>query len=58
LGSLVSISQNSVSFVKCFRKSGLKPAFSHTSKVAFPKTEVLGSLVIENFKKFAGVLTT
>ncbi|MDR2069206.1 MAG: hypothetical protein LBP71_04990, partial [Spirochaetaceae bacterium] len=37
-----SLSQNSVSFGKGFRKSGLKPAFSNKSKVAFPKTEVLG----------------
>jgi hypothetical protein len=37
-----SFSQNSVSFGKSFRKSGLRPAFSPTSKVAFPKTEVLG----------------
>ena len=38
----MSLSQNSVSFGKGFRKSGLKPAFSIKSKVAFPKTEVLG----------------
>jgi len=37
-----SLSQNSVSFGKGFRKSSLKPAFSIKSKVAFPKTEVLG----------------
>jgi hypothetical protein len=29
-------------FGKGFRKSGLKPTFSNKSKVAFPKTEVLG----------------
>jgi plasmid stabilization system protein ParE len=39
---LTSISQNSVSFVKCSWKSGQKSAFPHKSKVAFPKTEVLG----------------
>jgi phosphatidylglycerol:prolipoprotein diacylglycerol transferase len=37
-----SFSQNSVSFGKSSRKSGLKPAFSYKSKVAFPTTEVLG----------------
>ncbi|MDR2068688.1 MAG: hypothetical protein LBP71_02335, partial [Spirochaetaceae bacterium] len=36
------LSQNPVGFGKGFRKSGLKPAFSNKSKVAFPKTEVLG----------------
>jgi hypothetical protein len=38
----VSLFQNSVSFGKGFGKSGKKPAFSSKSKVAFPKTEVLG----------------
>nr|AGS54158.1 hypothetical protein [uncultured bacterium contig00051] len=37
----MSFFQNSVSFGKSFLKSGLKPAFSYKSKVAFPKTEVL-----------------
>jgi predicted MPP superfamily phosphohydrolase len=39
---LLSLFQNSVSFGKGFGKSGKKPAFSPKSKVAFPKTEVLG----------------
>jgi D-lyxose ketol-isomerase len=38
----LSFSQNSVSFGRSSRKSGLKPAFSNNSKVAFPKTDVLG----------------
>jgi hypothetical protein len=37
-----SFSQNSVSFGKSSGKSVLKAAFSSQSKVAFPKTEVLG----------------
>ncbi|MDR2375722.1 MAG: hypothetical protein LBD96_04705, partial [Treponema sp.] len=37
-----SYSQNSVSFGNSFGKSGQKSAFSSKSKVAFPKTEVLG----------------
>jgi hypothetical protein len=38
----MSFSQNSVSFGKSSGKSALKAAFSSKSKVAFPKTEVLG----------------
>jgi transcriptional regulator with XRE-family HTH domain len=38
----MGVSQNSVSFGKRFRKSGLRPAFSLKLKVAFPKTGVLG----------------
>jgi tetratricopeptide (TPR) repeat protein len=38
----LSVSQNSVSFGKRFRKSGLKPAFSYKFQGSFPKTEVLG----------------
>jgi hypothetical protein len=38
----VSLFQNSVSFEKCSWKSGPEPAFPPKSKVAFPKTEVLG----------------
>jgi hypothetical protein len=37
-----SFSQNSVSFGKSSGKSVLKAAFSSQSRVAFPKTEVLG----------------
>jgi hypothetical protein len=37
-----SHSQNSVSFGNGFGKSGQKSAFSSKSKLAFPKTEVLG----------------
>jgi hypothetical protein len=44
----MSFAQNSVSFGKSFEKSGQKPAFSIKSKVAFPKTEVLGKPLIEN----------
>jgi hypothetical protein len=38
----VRLSQNSVSFGKGYGESSLKPTFSAKSKVAFPKTEVLG----------------
>ena len=47
----VSLSQNSVSFGKGSRKSGLKPAFSIKFKVAFPKTEVLGKPHVKNVLK-------
>jgi hypothetical protein len=43
---IMSLSQNSVSFGKGIRKSGLKPAFSIKTRVAFPKTEVLGKLLM------------
>jgi hypothetical protein len=36
-----SLFQNSVSFGKGSRKTGLKAGFSYKSKVDFPKTEVL-----------------
>jgi hypothetical protein len=39
---VLSFSQNSVSFGKSSGKSVLKAAFSPQSRVAFPKTEVLG----------------
>ena len=48
-GSWVSLSQNSVSFGKGFGKSALKAAFSSKSKVAFPKTEVLGKPRVSDF---------
>jgi hypothetical protein len=35
--TLLSLSQNSVSFGRGFRKSGLKPAFSNKIQIAFPK---------------------
>jgi hypothetical protein len=38
--------QNPVSFGKCSRKSGLKSAFSHKSKIAFPKIQFWESLSI------------
>jgi TRAP-type C4-dicarboxylate transport system substrate-binding protein len=41
-----SLLQNSVSFVKGSGKSGLRSAFSHKSKVDFPKTEVLGNPLV------------
>jgi hypothetical protein len=52
IGLLVSFSQNPVGFGKSSGKSVLKAAFSSQSKVAFPKTEVLGKpLVIEPVPK-------
>jgi hypothetical protein len=42
---ITSFSQNSVSFGKSFRKNGFGAVFSYKSKVAFPKTEVLGKLL-------------
>jgi predicted nucleic acid-binding protein len=44
MGFTMSFSQNSVSFGKSFRKSGLKPAFSFKFKVAFPKLKFWESL--------------
>jgi hypothetical protein len=43
----VSLSQNSVSFGKGSGKSGLKPAFSHKSKVDFPKLKFLEILLFK-----------
>ncbi|MDR2375053.1 MAG: hypothetical protein LBD96_01290, partial [Treponema sp.] len=48
-----SHSQNSVSFGNGFGKSGQKSAFSSKSKVAFPKTEVLGKPPIQKKCKYA-----
>jgi hypothetical protein len=39
--NLLSLFQNSLGFGKGFRKTVQKTGFSHKSKVAFPKTEVL-----------------
>jgi simple sugar transport system substrate-binding protein len=44
--SLVSHSQNSVSFGNGFGKSGQTSAFSTKSRVAFPKAEVLGKPLV------------
>jgi len=45
--SIVSVFQNSVSFGKRFRKTGLKADFSEISKIVFPKTRTFGSKVLE-----------
>jgi hypothetical protein len=46
---ILSLSQNPVSFGKGYGESGLKPIFSAKSKVAFPKTEVLGKPLLSFF---------
>jgi hypothetical protein len=43
--SVSSLFQNSVSFEKGFRKTGIEAGFSSKSKVDFPKTEVLENLL-------------